>query len=54
MTKPTGLLEVEAIIPGPSSQLAARGTVVVRDAAGLQWCFPATYFAYDLNLLPAP
>lgn len=49
MTKPTGLLEVEAIIPGPSSQLAARGTVVVRDAAGLQWCFPATYFAYDLN-----
>lgn len=49
MNKPTGHLRIETIIPGPPSKLAARGTVVVRDETGLQWCFPATYFAYDLK-----
>jgi len=49
MNKPTGLLQVETLVPGPPSQLAATATIVVRDAAGYQWCFPATYFAYDLK-----
>lgn len=49
MTKPTGLLQVDTVVPGPPSQLAATATIVVRDAAGFQWCFPATYFAYDLK-----
>jgi len=49
MTHPTGLLQVEHIVPAPASELVASGTVVVRDQAGTLWCFPATYFAHDLK-----
>ncbi len=54
MPKPTGPLHIEKIISEASSKLSITGTVVVRDAAGIQWSFPATCFAHDLKPYAEP